>query len=296
MPYWNSRTTRKREKKLLNSMKVRSVPSYYCPLKTFLAICSAFIILPLLGFPVETKQCGVQTESMTQLLGGINEVEGYDGTCFMKVNKMEDFICRSTSHAAKCLSPLVLIQRRVLFCGTMLCETWKCLRCGEDLVFENQDMVRSDEVAEGARFSRLQPMINLEIVKGSKLERIPHEQMLGLFWCMGIYVGKNANVLKQATKVKAAIKHTFEERLIENQKEHVTMTRANNNYCGDIKWEKDGRQQSSCCSEICIDGAGCTRSYNHRHRGKQSAFVVNSRISGKPLALVVSKVSNDLLL
>ena len=127
---------------------------------------------------------------MTQLLGGINEVEGYDGTCFMKVNKMEDFIRRSTSHAAKCLSPLVLIQRWVHFCGTMLCETWKCPCCGEDLVFENQDMVRSDEVAEGARFSRLQPMINLEIVKGSKLEGIPHEQMLGLFRCMGIYVGK----------------------------------------------------------------------------------------------------------
>ncbi len=74
------------------------------------------------------------------------------------------------------------------------------------------------------------------------------------------------------------------------------MTCADNNYCGNIIWEKDGRQQSSCCSEICIDGAGCTRSYNHRHRGKQSAFVVNSRISGKPLALVVSRVINNSLL
>ena len=74
------------------------------------------------------------------------------------------------------------------------------------------------------------------------------------------------------------------------------MTCADNNYCGNIIWEKDGRQQSSCCSEICSDGAGCTRSYNHRHRGKQSAFVVNSRISGKPLALVVSRVINNSLL
>jgi hypothetical protein len=119
--------------------------------------------------------------------------------------------------------------------------------------------------------------------------------MLGLFRCMGIYVGKYASVLKQSTKVKAAIKHTieFEERLIENQKENVAMTCANNNYHANKVWEKDGRQQSSCCSEICIDGAGCTSSYNNRHRGKQSAFVVNNRVTGKPLALVVGKVSND---
>jgi hypothetical protein len=136
-------------------------------------------------------------------------------------------------------------------------------------------------------------MINREIVKGSKLEGIPYEQMLELFRCMGIYVGKYVNALKQSTKVKAAIKCTFEEKLIENRKEHVAMTHADNKYRGNIIWEKNGRQQSSCCSEICIHGAGCTCSYNHRHRRKQSAFVVNSCISGKPLALVVSKVSND---
>jgi hypothetical protein len=191
----------------------------------------------------------MQTESMTQLMD-FCEVEGYNGTCFMKVNKMDDFIRRSTSHAAQCRSLLVLIQRQVHFCGSMLREIWKCPCCGGDLVFENQDRVRSDEVAEGACFSCLQPMINLEIVKGSKLEGIPYEQMLRLFRCMGTYVGKYANVLKQLTKVKAAIKRTFEERLIENRKEHVAMTRTDNKYRSNIIWEKNGMQQSSCCSEI----------------------------------------------
>jgi hypothetical protein len=116
----------------------------------------------------------MQTESMTQLMN-FNEVEGYNGTCFMKVNKMDDFIRRSTSHNAKYRSPLVLIQRQVYFCGSMLHEIWKCPCWGEDLIFENQDRVRLDEVAEGAHFSCLQPMTNLEIVKGSKLEGIPYE-------------------------------------------------------------------------------------------------------------------------
>jgi hypothetical protein len=201
----------------------------------------------------------MQTESMTQLMD-FNEVEGDDGTCLMKVNKMDDFIRRSTSHAAQCGSPRVLIQRQVNFCGSMLREISKCPCCGEDLVFENQDRVRSDEVAEEVCFPCLQPMINLEIVKGSKLEGIPYEQMLGLFMCLYIYVGKYANVLKQSTKVKAAINRAFEERLIENRKEHVAMTSADNKYRGNIIWKKNGRQQSSCCSKICINGAGCTHS------------------------------------
>ena len=105
----------------------------------------------------------------------------------------------------------------------MLREIWKCQCCGKELVFNNQHTVRSDVVAERARFSRLQPKINLDIVKGAKLEGIPHEQMIGLIRCMGIYAGKSSNTLKQATKVNAAIKHTFEERLTKNQKEHLTI-------------------------------------------------------------------------
>jgi hypothetical protein len=104
--------------------------------------------LLLLDIPVETTECGMQTESTTQLLD-IDKVEGNYRTCFMTVNKMDDFICRSTSHAAQCRSPLMLIQRQVVFCGPMLCKIWKFPCCGEELIFDNQDMVRSDEVAEG---------------------------------------------------------------------------------------------------------------------------------------------------
>lgn len=66
------------------------------------------------------------------------------------------------------------------------------------------------------------------------------------------------------------------------------MTRVDPDYTGDLIWEKGGVKYSTCQEEICIDGAGCTRSYNHRHRGCQTAFIVNSRKTGRPLALVVS--------
>jgi hypothetical protein len=93
------------------------------------------------------------------------------------------------------------------------------------------------------------------------------------------------------TKVGAAIKHAFEEWLVQNRKEHVAMTRAQIDYPGDVLWEKDGIQHSTCIGDICINGAGCTHGYNHRHRGKQSASIVCSITTRKPLASVVSNVS-----
>ncbi len=93
------------------------------------------------------------------------------------------------------------------------------------------------------------------------------------------------------TKVGAAINHAFEEQLVENRKEHVAMTCAQIDYPGDVLWEKDGIQHSTCIGDICINGAGCTHSYNHRCRGKQSTCIVCSITTRKPLALGVSNVS-----
>ena len=59
----------------------------------------------------------------------IEEVEDYDGICFMTVKILDAFIRRGTSHAAKFGSPIVeiLTQRKAYFCGSMLCKIWKCL-------------------------------------------------------------------------------------------------------------------------------------------------------------------------
>ena len=158
----------------------------------------------------------------------------------------------------------------------MLSEVWQCPSCGAELVLGNQGNVKSSDVAQGATHSRYQPRINLELVKGAKLEGINMAQLEGLFTSMGIYIGSDRNLRLQATKVWSAIKRTYEERLIENRKEHVALTWDKLNYRGDVIWSKDGEVCSTCCGSICIDGAGCTRSYNHRHKEKQTAFIVSS--------------------
>jgi hypothetical protein len=80
-----------------------------------------------------------------------------------------------------------------------------------------------------------------------------------------------------------------------NRKEHVATVREARNYSGDLLWTLGGDENSTVSSgELCIDGAGATRSYNHRHRGKQSAFNAISMVTGKPLGIVVSQVSKAL--
>jgi len=132
---------------------------------------------------------------------GNDNIKSYDGICFMVVDRMEDFVRKSTGHAALCGMPLVLSKRKTHYRGTMLSEVWQCPSCGAELVLDNQGTVKSNDVAQGATHSRYQPRINLELVKGAKLEGINMAQLEGLFTSMGIYIGSDRNLRLQASKV-----------------------------------------------------------------------------------------------
>jgi len=241
--------------------------------------------------PVKTyNSAETQTEPLPHFL--CQEIDDYDGLCFMSVEKMDNFIREIASHAAQCGMAPVLVERKTHYRGTMLYELWRCPCCGKELPFTNQTLVKTDEVADGAKFSRLQPYINVAIAKGAKLTGINMMKLAEfLEGHLGIRIATENNLRKMLTKVNSSIEHTFLKRCAENRKEHVAVTRADPDYIGDLIWEKGGVEYSTCQGEICIDGAGCTRSYNHRHKGRQTAFIVNSRKTGKPLALVVSSVS-----
>lgn len=219
------------------------------------------------------------------------EVEPSDCNYFMQGNKLEDFIRLSSLHAATCGSQLKLVERVSNF-GCYLKQVWRCSVCNAGLELENCDMVRSEAVADGAAYSRKQPDFNLRIVKGAALVGINTTKLQEfLEGQMGIQTPTERNLRTQITKVRDSIKRTFEIRKVENRIEHNEAIRANESYRGDLEWEMNGQKHSTSVGDISHDGAGCTRSYNHRHKGRQSAFVVNSMNTGKPLALVVSQVS-----
>ena len=219
------------------------------------------------------------------------DIEDDDGNCLMSFSRMENFIRVATSHSARCGKQLVLIRRDVN-CGAKVHHVWKCPCCSHELSMNNCDMVRSSELAEGAAYSRLQPDLNLRIVKGSQLTGINTTKLVEFMEGeMGIKIASIRNLRQQITKVRKSIAQTYDDRVIENRKEHVLAVRQSANYSGDLEWESNGEWHSTSAGTVCIDGAGCTRIYNNRHRGRQSAAVANSCVTKKPLALVVSQVN-----
>ena len=242
-----------------------------------------------LDTPPETRSIEIQTEPQVQWHG--EDIEDYDGNCLMNVKRMEDFVRTATAHSAKCGKQLVLAQRDTSI-GSYVQHTWKCPCCQEELSMENCEKVRSKEVAVGAKYSKHQPDFNLRAVKGARLSGINvtklQEFMEGH---MGIKLPTDNNLRKQMTKVHESIRDTYKQRKEGNKREHVNAVRASEKYSGDLTWGADGDLHSTSCGDLSTDGAGGTRIYNHRHRGRTSAFVVNSMETGLPVELVVSMVS-----
>lgn len=218
------------------------------------------------------------------------EVESIDANYIIDGTKLEEFIRQSTAHSAVCGNQLLLVDRCTNQ-GCYLKETWMCPCCGKKLFLENCDIVKTEAVAQGARYSRGQADFNIRMLKAAILTGINLTQLVEfLEGHMGVKISNYRNLRKQGTKVRESIKSVFEKRKIENKREHVEATRAKNSD-NVIVWEKDGKVHRTCTGDISHDGAGCTRVYNHKHRGKQTAFIVNSMDIKKPLELVVSQVS-----
>ena len=221
-----------------------------------------------------------------------NRVLPYDGNMLMSFAKLEAFVEEATAHAARCGSQLQLRERDTTN-GAYVKMIWWCPCCGGDVTFHNCERVRSGEIAQGTSHSRLQPDFNLRMIKGATLAGINTQKAQEyLYGHLGLNTPADKNWRVQQTKVRASIKSTFEERKIENRVEHNAAERAKADYDGDISCTIDGKECSVAKGTTSQDGAAPTRSYGGKHRSKQSAFVVNSRTTGNPLALVLSQVSS----
>ena len=218
-------------------------------------------------------------------------MDSYDGNCFMSVSNMEDFIRESTAHAALCAKQLVLVDHD-LSIGAFMRQKWQCPCCGDMIVFDNCDFVKSEVCARGRKYSRSQPDLNIRLATGATLSGVNLTKLQELiFGHMAIKIAADKNICIAQTKVRAGVRIVFEQRKVENRTEHSTVTRAAPGYSGDIEFEMDGEKCSASSGDCAVDGAGATRHYNNKGRGRQSALIVNSRATSKPLALVVCNVS-----
>ena len=230
--------------------------------------------MELAKLPAETSEVATLTECVemcevctqtTPELEDIREVD-VDMSCnyIMQGSKLIEFIRLSTSHAAKCGGRLRLVKSDNSQ-GCYLKQTWKCPCCLENLFLENCDMVKTTSVAQGAKYSAPQADFNIRLLKGLHLVGINNTKM-GEFLQgeMGIKIANRRNRMTQLTKVRSTIGAVFDDRKMENRREHVEAeaVRKMENYQGDVEFEDvHGNKHSICAGPICHDGAGYTRAY-----------------------------------
>ncbi|KAL3802218.1 hypothetical protein HJC23_001762 [Cyclotella cryptica] len=204
--------------------------------------------------------CAIESTDSPDLLSGC-DIRPYDGYIFMNAQMMEDFINMATCHAATCGHPLKLTMRDISQ-GAAVKEIW------------NQ-----------------KPEINVKIATLFCVGVGMKKTVDALENKLSIKIADYRNIRHTNSKVRQAINTVYKSRMIENRKEHVAKTRQRMNYAGDIVWEKDGEVHSTSNGVISADGAGCTRAFNHRIKGRQSVLIVNSHETKKPIGMVHSQIS-----
>jgi len=219
------------------------------------------------------------------------EISPLNSNIFMDCNKMDDFIRHATCHSAQCGMQLKLIERDTKQ-GAAVKQVWICPVCNKKLCLLNTNMVKTAVVDRDRKFSRMQPEINLRLAGSFGVGINMRKTLSFVGGKLGIKTPNPKSMMNLNKKVRGAINNVFEERIIENRREHNEMTRNAEGYEGDLKWkDKNGRTHSTCQSNTSQDGAGCKRSYGNKHNGKQAAFVVNSSVTRKPLFLKTSQTS-----
>ena len=176
--------------------------------------------------------------------------------------------------------------------GWAMKDCFQCSCCKKLFDFKTSAYTKTEAVAPGRKYSRLQPVLNILVSNAAKQFGIGYTQLRKLALGIGLQAPTKTNAQDMGKKVQAAIKKVGKKCLIENRREHVRLCRAQDEYKGDIKWTgPDGEQRSIARGPVDTDGAGSTRSYNNRHTGSQHCSIMNSGLSKLPIGIVHKQIS-----
>ena len=103
-----------------------------------------------------------------------------------------------------------------------------------------------------------------------------------LFSSIGI-IAPTKKLHQNYQKLKPFIMDMSKIKLKKNRIDHYSVIMSKKDYSGDILFEKNNIKYSYSSRSIAIDGAGSTRTCNHRIRGNQNCLVVLSLIKNKKL-------------
>jgi hypothetical protein len=198
------------------------------------------------------------------------QIRLYDGFIFMKCLNMEKLSWLATSHAGICGHELKLVLQDTSQ-GSGATEKWKCPLCLQELKLNNCNLVRTKVSENKSKFTCLQPEINVKDAKlfSAGVGMRKTIETIQIQTKLSIKIADYRNLQNTNNKVCLAIHSVFKEIRFENRVEHVDGTCKESNYDAGIVWEKDGELHSTCGAVISADGAGCTRAFHHRIKGRQ---------------------------
>lgn len=214
------------------------------------------------------------------------------GFCITDVGLHRDFIQKTSKHAGSCGEGASVEFQSEVRHGSELTEEWVCSNCRKAFIFQSCKWVNTGVPARGKKFSRTQPETNIRIIKAARENGVNFSKARGFLTGIGVLVANYRNMLDQETKIRTVIEGLSYERLEENRRQHVTLSRKQDNYAGDIVWtDEKGEEHNTSRAGVSFDGGGLTRAYNHRIKGAQAAFIVFSLITHRPIAIVHTQVS-----
>ena len=232
-----------------------------------------------------------QHQSDSEIERPTKTIDYSDGFGLFLINELTDFIHELCCHASQCCGTYEL-EPIDFKSGAGITMKWKCCTCGIVFIHRNCKWIKTDIVEAGRQFSRSQPELNIRLFKAAREVGLNLETLVDFLAYVGVKVSAYGNVLHQERKVRTAIEDLSEERLKDNLREHNKAARNVPNYRGDIVWiGESGKVHHTAQGPGSLDGAGSTRSYDHKMKGTRSTLVVYSTLTTKPIMVVYDSVS-----
>ena len=185
------------------------------------------------------------------------------------------------SHTKNCvMSRLVPIESKYSICHGVQ-TSYKCMTCKVVLTkTSSKSGIRSCSSP-----GPVQCDLNRAIAAGFFMNGICLTKAVSILNYCGIMCFSKDSALRSKAQLKHSIHTSWKDESLLARKRHNAAVRLDENYEGDLKVSRNGKEHSFACGGVSADGAGDIRSYNNRHTGSQHVTTCISDITKETLCV-----------
>ena len=169
-------------------------------------------------------------------------------------------------------------------------EHYSCTGCGSKFDFSLCEEVKSPVIGEGRKYSRQQPILNIVVPLALKVSGINPTQAEQFFGEAALQKPTTRVFKETFQKIMVAVEERSKAILQSNRRALVQAVKTNKDFDAStdiLEWvdTKNGQVHKTVKIMGSLDGAGSTRSYNHRITGTQGAVTAFGCAYGKSLPI-----------